>query len=79
MGAGRVEPGVTAEQRIHRGKGMRALRRIVFAGVVVLVAVFLLVQFQQHLLRHRAERLHGEIVALQLHPGDVCGHFATAT
>ena len=33
------------------------------------LALFLVVQVQQRLLRHRAERLHAEIVALQLHPG----------
>jgi hypothetical protein len=45
------------------------LRRAAYTLVGLLLALFLLVQFQQRLLRHRAERLHAEILALQLHPG----------
>jgi len=51
---------------------MRLLRilRWIGLGVVGLgLVLFLVVQGQQRLLRHRAEWLHAEIVALQMHPG----------
>lgn len=51
---------------------MRPLRILRRAAVTILALAFVLfafVQFQQRLLRHRAEKLHAEIVALQLHPG----------
>jgi hypothetical protein len=69
MFEGRTEPRVTAVQRVRPGVGRLAVRRIVFAMAGLLAAVFFFVQLQQHLLRHRAERLHDEIVALQVHPG----------
>jgi hypothetical protein len=45
------------------------LRRVGLTVVALLLAVLLFVQFEQRLLRHRAEHLHSEILALQLHPG----------
>jgi hypothetical protein len=44
--------------------------RIITVGILVLLlAIILYIPIQQHLLRNRAERLHAEILALQLHPG----------
>jgi hypothetical protein len=45
------------------------LRALGLTVVGLMLGVLLFVQFQQRLLRHRAERLHSEILALQLHPG----------
>lgn len=48
---------------------IRRLRQLALAALTILLALLLYVQVSQHLLRHRAERLHAEILALQLHPG----------
>jgi len=48
---------------------LRILRWIGLGVVGLIVALFVVVQGQQRLLRHRAGRLHAEIVALQMHPG----------
>ncbi len=48
---------------------LRILRRAIYVILALTLALFAFVQLQQHLLRHRAEKLHAEILALQLHPG----------
>ena len=48
---------------------LRIIRLITLAVITIFVALFGFVQIQQHLLRWRAERLHADILALQLHPG----------
>lgn len=48
---------------------LRVLRRVGFGIVAVTVVLMLAVQAQNWVLRLRAERLHREIVALQIHPG----------
>ena len=45
------------------------LRRSAYTLATLLLTLFALVQLQQRLLRHRAEQLHADILALQLHPG----------
>ena len=45
------------------------LRRAAIAAVAALVLVMALIQVWQYRFRFRAERLHAEILALQLHPG----------
>lgn len=45
------------------------LRRASLLALTLLAVVFIFIQVQQRLFRHRAERLHDEIFELQLHPG----------
>jgi hypothetical protein len=62
-----------------------AFRRVALLILSLVVALFGFVQFERYLLRHRAERLHSETLALQIHPGTFAdiqrlehewGHFA---
>ena len=48
---------------------LKALRRTTYAALAILLILFATIQFNQHLLRHRAEALHADILSLQLHPG----------
>jgi hypothetical protein len=48
---------------------VRTLRRVGYVALGLVLVLFLVMQGQQRMLRHRAEKLHAEIVALQLKPG----------
>ncbi len=48
---------------------LKLLRHTAFVTLAVLILLFAIIQINQHLLRHRAEQLHADILALQLHPG----------
>jgi len=52
-----------------RPRPRAVFRRTLYLLIAIPLVLFASIQFQQRLLRYRAERLHAEIVALQLHPG----------